>query len=121
MFQATLVPIALCLWPTIYDPLMSVLRRIWNGANPLEPHREFLFHRLIRSGVSHSRATLIYGLMAGLGGLLGLAMVVKGVPEEVRVWMPLGAIVLAACLTYAIERRCRQVQLDAVSQPAPTP
>lgn len=121
VFQATLVPIALCLWPTIYDPLMSVLRRIWNGANPLEPHREFLFHRLVRSGVSHSRATLIYGLMAGLGGLLGLAMVVKGVPEEVRVWMPLGAIVLAACLTYAIERRCRQVQLDAVSQPAPTP
>ncbi|MFM7138188.1 MAG: glycosyltransferase family 4 protein [Planctomycetota bacterium] len=119
--QQTIVPIALCLWPTIYDPFMSVLRRIWNGANPLEPHREFLFHRLIRSGVSHSQAALIYGGMAALGGLLGLAMVKPWVPVEVRAWMPLGGILLAAALTYLIERRCRRVQLDAASQPVPAP
>ena len=115
------MPIALCLWPTIYDPFMSVLRRIWNGANPLEPHREFLFHRLVRSGVSHARATLIYGLMAALGGLLGLGMVTQGVPVEVRAWLPFGGVALAALLTYLIERRCALVQLDAVSQPVAAP
>jgi Fuc2NAc and GlcNAc transferase len=119
--QQTIVPIALCLWPTIYDPFMSVLRRIWNGANPLEPHREFLFHRLVRSGVSHARATLIYGLMAALGGLLGLGMVTQGVPVEVRAWLPVGGVALAALLTYLIERRCALVQLDAVSQPVAAP
>ena len=120
VIQQTIVPIALCLWPTIYDPLMSVMRRIWNGANPLEPHREFLFHRLVRSGVSHARAAVIYGLMAGLGGLLGLTMVTNGVPVEVRAWMPLGAILLAVALTYAIERRCARVPLEPVSQPVPS-
>jgi UDP-N-acetylmuramyl pentapeptide phosphotransferase/UDP-N-acetylglucosamine-1-phosphate transferase len=114
------LPIVLCMWPYIYDPFLSVLRRIWNGANPLEPHREFLFHRLVRSGVSHAWVAVIYGGMSALGGLLGVLMVSKEVPAEVRAWLPLGGVALAAGLTYAIESRCRCVQLDPVRQPVPS-
>jgi UDP-N-acetylmuramyl pentapeptide phosphotransferase/UDP-N-acetylglucosamine-1-phosphate transferase len=118
---ATFLPLVMCLWPYIYDPFLSVLRRLWNGANPLEPHREFLFHRLVRSGVSHSQAALIYGLLAGLGGVLGYLMVSDAVPETIGRWLPLGVVALAAGMTVAIERRCSRAGLDAVVQAVPSP
>ncbi|NBW95324.1 MAG: glycosyltransferase family 4 protein [Planctomycetia bacterium] len=105
------VPIVMALWPYIYDPLLSVLRRAANGHNPLEPHREFLFHRLVRSGVPHARVSLLYGVLAGLGGLAGLAMVSPRVPLVLRTAAPVVPILLAAALTYGIERRCARVGL----------
>ena len=111
------LPMAMALWPYIYDPFLSVLRRLWNRENPLEPHREFLFHRLVRSGVSHGRVSLIYGAMSLVGGLLGFLMVSNVLPEEVRGWLPLGVLALAAGMTYAIERRCSRVELTPVTQP----
>jgi UDP-N-acetylmuramyl pentapeptide phosphotransferase/UDP-N-acetylglucosamine-1-phosphate transferase len=117
----TFLPMVMCLWPYIYDPFLSVLRRLANGANPLEPHREFLFHRLVRSGVSHSRVALLYGAMSFAGGLLGLMMVSNAVPEDLRRWLPLGVLALAAGLTIAIERRCSRVGLDTAAQPVPAP
>jgi UDP-N-acetylmuramyl pentapeptide phosphotransferase/UDP-N-acetylglucosamine-1-phosphate transferase len=114
----TFLPMVLCLWPYIYDPFLSVLRRIWNRENPLEPHREFLFHRLVRSGVSHGSVSLIYGGMSFVGGVLGVLMVTKAIPADVRTWLPLGGVVLAVVMTSAIERRCSRVELDPVTQPA---
>jgi hypothetical protein len=70
--------------------------------------------------VSHAWVALIYGGMSALGGLLGLLIVSKEVPAEVRAWLPLGGVALAAGLTYAIESRCRRVQLDPVRQPVPS-
>jgi len=116
----TILPIAMCLWPYIYDPLVSVIRRIWNGANPLEPHREFLFHRLVRSGVSHARAALVYAGMSLAGGMLGLAMVTPGLPERVRGSLPLAVVAMAVTMTYLIERRCSRVELEPVGAPLST-
>ncbi len=116
--EQAFVPMILCLWPYVYDPFLSVLRRIWNRANPLEPHREFLFHRLVRSGVSHARAALLYGALSAAGGLLGLAMVSPAIPAEVRGWLPLGVVAMASGLTYGIERRCSRVELTPVGQHA---
>lgn len=104
--SVVLVPIALALWPYIYDPFVSVLRRLWNRKNPLEPHREFLFHRLVRSGVPHANVTLLYGGMSLIGGLAGLAMVLDAAPPALRSFAPLGVVVLAAALTIGIEWRC---------------
>jgi UDP-N-acetylmuramyl pentapeptide phosphotransferase/UDP-N-acetylglucosamine-1-phosphate transferase len=116
------LPILFCLWPYIYDPFLSVLRRIANKKNPFEPHREFLFHRLIRSGASHSQAAMLYGLMAALGGLAGMLMLADGVPEAIRAAMPLAVIAAAAGLTWGIERRCARVELvPAESGHAPKP
>jgi UDP-N-acetylmuramyl pentapeptide phosphotransferase/UDP-N-acetylglucosamine-1-phosphate transferase len=109
------MPLALALWPYIYDPLLSVLRRVWNRQNPLQPHREFLFHRLVRSGVSHSQAALLYGLLAALGGLVGCFMIDPGSPVYLRTWAPAVVVAMAAGLTYGIERRCRHVGLPSAA------
>lgn len=118
---AVFIPIALALWPYIYDPFMSVLRRIWNGQDPLQPHREFLFHRLVRSGVSHARVTLLYGALALLGGIAGLAMLVGPVPEPARCGLPLIVVLMAALLTASIELRCARVGLAPIGTPDHTP
>jgi Fuc2NAc and GlcNAc transferase len=109
------LPIAMALWPYIYDPLLSVIRRAVGGHNPLHPHREFLFHRLVRSGVSHARVAMLYGLLSACGGLAGLAMLLKGTPAEIARLAPLSVVLLAAGLTYAIEARCARVILEPVT------
>jgi UDP-N-acetylmuramyl pentapeptide phosphotransferase/UDP-N-acetylglucosamine-1-phosphate transferase len=114
---AVFIPIAMALWPYIYDPFMSVLRRIWNGQDPLQPHREFLFHRLVRSGVRHAWVTLLYGGLALLGGLAGLAMLVGPVPESARCGMPLIVVLMAVLLTAGVEMRCARVGLAPTGTP----
>jgi UDP-N-acetylmuramyl pentapeptide phosphotransferase/UDP-N-acetylglucosamine-1-phosphate transferase len=106
-----ILPVAMALWPYIYDPFLSVFRRALSGHNPLEPHREFLFHRLVRSGVPHAWVTLLYGALAAIGGLAGVAMVTPQIPLQLRTLAPLVPVILAAGLTYAIERRCAKVGL----------
>jgi Fuc2NAc and GlcNAc transferase len=112
------VPAVLSLWPFIYDPFLSVVRRIWNGANPLQPHREFLFHRLIRSGISHSSTAMLYALLSAIGGLLGLLMLSPSVPVGIRSAVPAVVAAMAVALTAGIEARCRSVNLAPPSSSA---
>ncbi len=120
--EAVFIPMVMALWPYIYDPLLSVMRRAWNGHNPLVPHREFLFHRLIRSGTSHRHAAILYAVLSLMGGAAGLLMLDEGIPPASRCLLPLTTVLLAAGLTYGIERRCRQVGLDnATRRPAGVP
>ena len=113
--SGTFLPAVLCLWPFVYDTLLSVLRRLWHGRNPFQPHREFLFHRLIRSGVNHADAALLYGIMSAFGGLLGFAMVDPAAPPVLRDGAPVLIAVLAFMMTFFIERRCRQVGLPSAA------
>ena len=99
-----LVPAVLCLWPAIFDPFVTVIRRIAAGANPLVPHREFFFHRLVRSGVSHGVVAAIYGALAAAGAAAGLVMLVPSAPPAVRTAAPLVAVVLAGWLAWFAER-----------------
>jgi UDP-N-acetylmuramyl pentapeptide phosphotransferase/UDP-N-acetylglucosamine-1-phosphate transferase len=114
----TFLPAILCLWPYVYDPFVSVLRRLWHGHNPLEPHREFLFHRLIRSGVSHASTAVLYAMLSIGGGLLGLAALEPTLSSGVRAAMPWGVVVMAVALTIGVEGRCRRVGL---ASPTPVP
>ena len=109
------VPVVFCLWPYIYDTLLTVLRRVWHRQNPFQPHREFLFHRLIRSGTSHASVAMLYGLLAALGGLVGVIVVDPAVSPPVRAWMPASIPILAIWMTYQIERRCRLVGLPSAA------
>lgn len=109
------VPLTLALWPYVYDPLLSVLRRVWNRQNPLQPHREFLFHRLVRTGVSHAQAAMLYALLAALGGLVGCFMIDSAFLPHIRAWGPAVVVAMAAGLTYGIERRCRHVGLPSAA------
>jgi UDP-N-acetylmuramyl pentapeptide phosphotransferase/UDP-N-acetylglucosamine-1-phosphate transferase len=109
------IPMVLALWPYVFDPFMSVLRRIYHGKNPFEPHREFLFHRLIRTGIGHGRAALLYALLAAVGGLVGILMVDDLLPDAARACGPLIVIAMAGGLAWAIERRCTLVGLPSAS------
>lgn len=109
------IPMVLALWPFIFDPFVSVLRRVYHGKNPFEPHREFLFHRLIRSGIGHGPAALLYAMLAVVGGLVGILMVEDLLPDAVRACGPLVVIALAGGLAWAIERRCTLVGLPSAS------
>jgi len=113
------IPMAMALWPYVYDPFVAVLRRLWNKKNPLVPHREFFFHRLVRSGVSHAWAAILYGALSAAGGIVGVAMVSPGIPAEVRAWLPLVIVVLAAAMTLGIEERCRRLPLEPVGETVP--
>ena len=101
------------LWPFIFDPLVSVIRRVANGKNPMEPHREFLFHRLIRSGVSHAATAAIYAALAVAGGMVGMLMLADWPPVALRTAGPLVVAGLAVALACGIEYRCARVGLTA--------
>jgi len=109
------IPMVLALWPYIFDPFVSVLRRVYHRKNPFEPHREFLFHRLIRSGIPHGRAAILYALLAVTGGLVGMLMVAQLLPASARACGPLVVIAMAGGLAYAIERRCVRVGLPSAA------
>ncbi|MGB8853788.1 MAG: hypothetical protein WCC69_09505 [Pirellulales bacterium] len=109
------IPMVLALWPYIFDPFVSVLRRIYHRKSPFEPHREFLFHRLIRSDIGHGFAALLYAMLALTGGLVGILMVENLLPDAVRACGPLVVIALAGVLAWAIERRCTLVGLPSAS------
>lgn len=118
LIEAAFVPMVLALWPYVYDPFVSVFRRLWNGKNPLEPHREFFFHRLVRSGVSHGWVSLLYGALSAAGGLVGVAMVTPAIPVAVRFWLPGVIVILAGLMTFGIEFRCSRVPLDQLREAA---
>ena len=118
--QSLFLPAILVLWPYIYDPFVSVLRRIWNGKNPLQPHREFLFHRLIRSGVNHGRTAMIYALLASCGGLVAVGMINPRFEESIRVALPLIVVGLAGMLTVGTETLAARKHIDG-APPAAQP
>lgn len=106
--ELVFLPLAMAAWPYIYDPLISVVRRVGTGHNPLVPHREFLFHRLVRSGVSHGTVAVVYAVLALVGAVAGWMMVEGSVPVEIRRLLPLTVILLAAVLTAWTEWRFRR-------------
>lgn len=113
------LPLAMAAWPYIYDPLLTVIRRVWSGHNPLVPHREFLFHRLVRSGVSHATVAVLYALLAAIGALAGWLMVTEWLEPEIRRLLPLTVPVLAALLTTVTDWRFRRVSSSSGKATAP--
>lgn len=113
--EKVFLPLAMAAWPYIYDPLVSVIRRVCTGHNPLVPHREFLFHRLVRSGVSHATVAVLYAVLALAGAVAGWMMVEGSTPAAVQRWLPLTVVFLAAVLTAWTDWRFRRFAPVAVS------
>lgn len=51
---------ALLMWPYIFDTAFTFLRRLFNHENVFAAHRSHLYQRLVVSGYSHQRVTLLY-------------------------------------------------------------
>jgi UDP-N-acetylmuramyl pentapeptide phosphotransferase/UDP-N-acetylglucosamine-1-phosphate transferase len=56
----------LVMWPFIGDGVFTFLRRLVHRDNVLRAHRSHLYQRLVLSGWSHARVSLLYGVWAVL-------------------------------------------------------
>lgn len=63
----------LVLWPFLFDTIFTLVRRWSRGENLLLAHRSHLYQRLVIAGHSHRTVTLLYGVLALLGVLAGMA------------------------------------------------
>jgi len=89
----------LLLLPFLADVLLTLLWRLKRGQNLLHPHRDHLYQRAIKNGVSHRRISLIYYTAFGLCG--GLAYVVSGRSDAVVFWVFAAAIALSVLVYVA--------------------
>ena len=60
-------------WPFLFDTLFTIARRTARGENLLRAHRSHLYQRLVLSGYSHRAVTLLYGGLAAIGTVIGVA------------------------------------------------
>ncbi len=81
------LPLSLFIW----DPLITVIKRVFQGHNPMRPHREFHFHLLVRCGWSHDRVTRLQNVLmltlAVCGFLYGWANRITAdplLPDQIR-------------------------------------
>lgn len=74
---------ALVLWPFLVDGIFTIFRRIRNRENILKAHRSHLYQRLVIAGKSHLQVTLIYGVLAVEGALLGWRVLI-GAPLAIE-------------------------------------
>lgn len=81
---------ALVLWPFLVDGTFTIFRRLWNRENILKAHRSHLYQRLVIAGKSHVQVTLVYGALAGSGGMLAW-----GVLRSTEYGLLLAAVVVA--------------------------
>ena len=54
----------LVVWMFIFDSVFTIIRRLINGEKVWQAHRQHLYQRLVISGYSHQRTTLIYGVFS---------------------------------------------------------
>jgi len=62
-----LLAASLVVWPFLADGAFTIVRRIGNGENILEPHCSHLYQRLVGSGAHPFLVTSIYGALAVSG------------------------------------------------------
>ena len=100
-----LLPIAavLFVWFFLFDSVVTLGRRAIRGEKIWRGHREHLFQRLVRSGFSHFRVTLIYGILAGLLSVSVLVSV--KFRDEIGLTMFPVVVVLTALLLWICYRR----------------
>ncbi|HEV7700666.1 MAG TPA: glycosyltransferase family 4 protein [Pyrinomonadaceae bacterium] len=100
-----LLPIAavLFIWFFLFDSSITLLRRLLRGVNVFAPHREHLFQRLIASGLSHRRVTVIYGVLSSVLSISVLVSVLYR--EEIGMAMLPVVVVLTVVLVAICWRR----------------
>jgi len=88
----------LAVWPFVFDAAFTFLRRTVRRENVFAPHRSHLYQRLVIVGYSHRNVTLLYTVLAALGGLLVIAWLreMPGASLAIAIVTPLAAIGLWA-------------------------
>jgi UDP-GlcNAc:undecaprenyl-phosphate/decaprenyl-phosphate GlcNAc-1-phosphate transferase len=103
--------VALILLPFYFDVLLTLVRRARLGQNLIAPHREHLYQRLLRSGMSHGEVMRFNAPYFQICGLLGaLSAFIPPASEKVAPWVLAAApIVLWAFALVAMTHYWRAV------------
>ena len=86
----------LVVWPFLADGTFTIFRRLRKRENIFKAHRSHLYQRLVIAGKSHLLVTVVYGVLAVIGSVLGW-VVIRGFAWA----MPLSVfvvLVLFGCL-----------------------
>jgi UDP-N-acetylmuramyl pentapeptide phosphotransferase/UDP-N-acetylglucosamine-1-phosphate transferase len=96
---------ALFLWPLFFDSGFTLLRRWRSGQRLTEAHRDHLYQRLVKSGVSHVRVSLAYAGLSILGVVAGRLLLFASVSFSVVAG---ASLVSLAFLLWSWVRHCEQ-------------
>ena len=102
---------------SFYDPIFTLVKRWRRGENLVQPHREFHFQLLVRSGWSHARTTLLEAslmlLCACVGGVILLGGLLPGLAA-------LAVLVAVAPIYSVLVHRRHAATMAAADANAPT-
>lgn len=96
------------LWPFVFDPAYTLIRRASRGENLFLAHRSHLYQRLVAAGWRHQSVCLLYVLIAFAGSIIGIAILrnVTGAAVLSVIYLP-GSILLVTGLVRTYEGRLR--------------
>jgi UDP-N-acetylmuramyl pentapeptide phosphotransferase/UDP-N-acetylglucosamine-1-phosphate transferase len=64
----------LVLWPFLFDTLLTFFRRLLNNENVFKAHRTHVYQRLVSTGFTHKRTTLLYVSLSIIGLVYAAAL-----------------------------------------------
>ena len=97
----------LALWPFVFDPILTLIRRASRRENLLRAHRSHLYQRLVAGGWTHAQVAWLYGALA-VGGAIGGLGLVKGISGA-----PAMALAAAVAMVLIVVRLVRRVERTA--------
>ena len=98
----------LVMWPFLFDTFITLLRRLLRGQNVFTAHRTHIYQRLVQTGLTHSRVTLLYGLQSFAGAAAACAMIWQDMTPWFAVVVLAAGSVLSCLLLRVRELRVRQ-------------
>jgi UDP-N-acetylmuramyl pentapeptide phosphotransferase/UDP-N-acetylglucosamine-1-phosphate transferase len=100
--RPTLWTVMLPLWPFVIDTAITLVRRRRRGESLMVAHRSHLHQRLATADCSPAGVAWLYGAPAGLGAVVALVTVTRGVPSLVPV---LTLMVVGSTLLWVLTAR----------------
>ncbi len=64
----------LVIWPFLFDTITTFLRRLANNENVFKAHRSHIYQRLVSTGFSHKKTTLLYVCLSIIGLVYAIAL-----------------------------------------------
>lgn len=81
----------LFVWPFLFDTIFTFFRRLLRGEKVTQAHRSHLYQRLVIAGASHGRVSALYGLLALICTIAGIAYERGG-----SIFVPVGTAAVTA-------------------------
>ncbi len=111
--QATVMPLVgfLLVWTFVFDAAFTFLRRLSKGENVFASHRTHLYQRLVIAGYTHRTVTLLYSILACIGGILAILWARQWEGSTIAILFTLPILCLGLWLTVTLAERRGQTTL----------